>query len=260
MKECKIIQNLLPSYIDKLTDEETNKYIEEHLKQCEECKNALEDMQKELNSNTTRNNIKEVKYIKKYNNKMKTLKTILLAIVLIFVLAFARKLIIISSLHYKIDNYNNSTNYYMKQYNYSGETLTIFEYYNKDDKHIRKVKYINENGKNVYTDQTSMRIPNIETDIFVKYLITPLFSTVISEQCNGVDCYRINTIRGAIYYIDKETGLPVRIIGDYKITNSDGLECDAITDFQYKFEVVTDEDFSEYELQEEIVENKNNNN
>ena len=39
MKEknkCKIIQDLLPSYTDNLTEKETNQYIEEHLKEQEE--------------------------------------------------------------------------------------------------------------------------------------------------------------------------------------------------------------------------------
>ena len=33
-KDCKIVQDLLPNYIEKLTNEETNKYIEEHLNEC----------------------------------------------------------------------------------------------------------------------------------------------------------------------------------------------------------------------------------
>ena len=32
INECKIVQDLLPNYIENLTNEETNKYIEEHLK------------------------------------------------------------------------------------------------------------------------------------------------------------------------------------------------------------------------------------
>ena len=43
-KECKIVQDLLPSYVDKLTNEETNQYIEEHLKECKECQKVLENM------------------------------------------------------------------------------------------------------------------------------------------------------------------------------------------------------------------------
>ena len=52
-RECKIIQDLLPNYIEKLTSEETNNYIEEHFKECSECKQVFEDLQKELNFNTT---------------------------------------------------------------------------------------------------------------------------------------------------------------------------------------------------------------
>ena len=33
-RDCKIIQDLLPNYIEKLTNEETNNFIEEHLKEC----------------------------------------------------------------------------------------------------------------------------------------------------------------------------------------------------------------------------------
>ena len=36
--DCKIVQDLLPNYIDKLTSKETNAYIEEHINGCKECK------------------------------------------------------------------------------------------------------------------------------------------------------------------------------------------------------------------------------
>ena len=44
MKECKIICDLLPSYIDGLTTEDTNQYIEQHLDNCKDCKEVLEEM------------------------------------------------------------------------------------------------------------------------------------------------------------------------------------------------------------------------
>ena len=37
-KDCKIVKDLLPGYIDKITSEETNKFIEENLKEWEEIK------------------------------------------------------------------------------------------------------------------------------------------------------------------------------------------------------------------------------
>ena len=36
-RDCKIVQDLLPNYIENLTNEETNRFIEEHLKECPEC-------------------------------------------------------------------------------------------------------------------------------------------------------------------------------------------------------------------------------
>ena len=68
-RDCKIIQDLLPNYIEKLTNEETNLFIEEHLKECTECQHIFENMQKELKVNTEKRDEREVKYIKKYNNR-----------------------------------------------------------------------------------------------------------------------------------------------------------------------------------------------
>ena len=75
-KDCKIVQDLLPNYIEKLTNEETNKYIEEHLNECKECKDVLLEMQKELKISDQKRDRREVKYIKKFSNKMKILKII----------------------------------------------------------------------------------------------------------------------------------------------------------------------------------------
>ena len=46
-KDCKIVQDLLPNYIENLTNEETNKFIDEHLKECNECQKIFENMKKE---------------------------------------------------------------------------------------------------------------------------------------------------------------------------------------------------------------------
>ena len=63
INECKIVQDLLPNYIENLTNEETNKYIEEHLKKCENCKKVLENMKKDIQVNDLKRTKKEVKYI-----------------------------------------------------------------------------------------------------------------------------------------------------------------------------------------------------
>ena len=83
-RDCKIVQDLLPNYIENLTNEETNRFIEEHLKYCPECQKVLENMQKEIKVSTTKRDDREVKYIKKYNKKLKILKYALLIIILRF--------------------------------------------------------------------------------------------------------------------------------------------------------------------------------
>ena len=113
MKECKIIRDLFPSYIDDLTNKETNQFIEEHLNSCKDCKKVLETMQKDINLNTTKKDSKEVKYIKKFNNKMKMLKMIIIGIALIVVLVIVRNMMILVSLNNRADKYTSSTNYYI---------------------------------------------------------------------------------------------------------------------------------------------------
>ena len=83
-RDCKIVQDLLPNYIERLTNDETNLFIEEHLKECDECKSMLDNMRKDLNLDEHRREEKEVKYIKKYNKKLKLLKTIILIIFAVF--------------------------------------------------------------------------------------------------------------------------------------------------------------------------------
>ncbi|MBM6616994.1 zf-HC2 domain-containing protein [Bacillus suaedaesalsae] len=47
-KKCDIIRDLLPSYIEKVTSDESNKFVEEHIAQCESCEIYLNDMKAEI--------------------------------------------------------------------------------------------------------------------------------------------------------------------------------------------------------------------
>ena len=42
--DCKIIKDLLPLYAEDMVSEETAQYIDEHLKDCEECRTELESL------------------------------------------------------------------------------------------------------------------------------------------------------------------------------------------------------------------------
>lgn len=151
MKEktnCKIVQDLLPNYIENLTNEETNRFIEEHLKVCPECQKILENMQKEIKVSNTKRDDREVKYIKKYNKKLKILKYALLIIILIYVILVGRRTIIMSSLSGKVTENQINDNYYVRLYSYQGDTLTITESYNKGEDYLTTLTKV-VNGSNI---------------------------------------------------------------------------------------------------------------
>jgi hypothetical protein len=110
-KDCKIIQDLLPNYIDNLTTKESNDFIENHIKECEDCKKVLENMKKDLKIDDNKNEKKIINFIKKYNKKMKILKLSLLAIIIFYVLVLGRKTIIMIDLANKASEYKDLTEY-----------------------------------------------------------------------------------------------------------------------------------------------------
>ena len=80
-KECKLIQDLLPNYIEKLTSSESNKIIEKDLKECEKCKKNYEKMKIDFENKHEDNEI-EVNYAKKVKANLKVLNFILTVIVI----------------------------------------------------------------------------------------------------------------------------------------------------------------------------------
>jgi putative anti-sigma-ylaC factor ylaD len=265
-RDCKIVQDLLPNYIENLTNEETNRFIEEHLKECPECQKVLENMQKEIKVSTTKRDDREVKYIKKYNKKLKILKYALLIIILIYVIAVGRRTIIMSSLSGKATENQINDNYYVRLYSYQGDTLTITESYNKGEDYlttltkvvngsnIQKITYYRKGEEQLFMTESEGKkyVLNAETMIGVYILPVTyvadgilanlqyaLITGIDSTYCNGKECY---VIKGNSYerYIDKETGLAVRNIekSNKEITRKN----DAVVDYEYKFNIVKDSD------------------
>lgn len=69
-KDCKIVQDLLPNYIEELTDEVTNEYIEEHIVKCPECANVLKAMNGDIKLEAIQQD-KEINYLKNVRKRVK---------------------------------------------------------------------------------------------------------------------------------------------------------------------------------------------
>lgn len=80
--ECKIVQNLLPNYIDELTDTEINEYIEKHIEDCKECEQALKDMQGDIQLEKI-NNSKKINALKKVRNRYRRIVVISVLVVIL---------------------------------------------------------------------------------------------------------------------------------------------------------------------------------
>lgn len=78
--DCDVIQDLLPSYSDKVSSDATNKLVEEHLKTCKKCSTALRNMNKEIDTEIVENQDEQIDYLKKY--KKNKIITIIFAITL----------------------------------------------------------------------------------------------------------------------------------------------------------------------------------
>lgn len=172
-KECKIVQDLLPNYIEKLTNEETNQYIEEHLNCCEECKNIYENMKSEMNLTENRIDNREVKYMKKFNNKMKILKVITFLILLYIFVHIGRNMYIITSLSRLAEKNTDNTNFHLVEYMCDGVEYTKTEVYNMNQK--RKV---------VKTTFDAVENLSVEKMYGIKNDNNDLYSINLYTECN----------------------------------------------------------------------------
>lgn len=80
--DCKIVQDLLPNYVDKLTSESTNEFIKEHLKECKKCREVYEKMSEQIDLDYNIEN-KEVKCMKKVHKKILIMGIIILTLAIV---------------------------------------------------------------------------------------------------------------------------------------------------------------------------------
>lgn len=183
-KECKIVQDLLPSYIDDLTTNETNDYINEHLEKCKECVTILEKMKKDFNLNIIKKDDREVKYIKKFNKKMNILKLIILLSLVVFIVFTARKVIIISSLSKNAENTINTSNYHTVTYSYYLEDYSKTEVFSLGDKKKIITTQRKDNGINKITIFARKNESSSEND---KKYIANIYREVKDEKDGKIE-------------------------------------------------------------------------
>ena len=260
-KLCNIIKDLLPSYVENLTNGETNNFIESHIANCPECKELLENMRKEIEVNSPKKEKQNFKYIKRYSKRLKIFRNILLIIALVFILIVARRFIIINDLSNKANIAQSKTNYYINLECYLNKKFTIYEQYSKDkiSLALNKIYYI-DNPHNVeeYINYTSdkgtiklaknlqhQNLSDSDKDICIditnytlgfntlfEKLYFALTTSIQNVTLSDKQCYLLK-IDNTEKFVDIDTGLIVKVINN---------DINQVTDFHYEFDTVTDED------------------
>ena len=81
-RDCKIVRDILPNYIEKLTSEVTNEFVEKHIAGCRECRKAIQNMTGEVELEEF-NQEEEINYLKRLNRKVKMKIAVVSLIVII---------------------------------------------------------------------------------------------------------------------------------------------------------------------------------
>lgn len=154
-KNCKIVQDLLPNYIEKLNNKETDLFVENHLNECVECKKIFENMQNEFKVKINKRDNREVKYIKKYNKKMKAMKIIVMIILFLLLLGGICSTVhifknrkIYFGLYESAYKMAESDNYHIEEYTYNGVDYVKQDMYVMGKKSYNKLqRYDSENNR-----------------------------------------------------------------------------------------------------------------
>lgn len=234
--KCKIVQDLLPNYIEKLTSNETSEFINEHLKKCDECNEIYKQMDINLESNIEKSTQREINFFKKYKKRLFLFKLIIISILIIFITITARKMIIISNLSGKSEETAKSNNYHSIEYKYNYgtyekiekfkledkvklilssiddenyQTITIYtkEKVSEDEYGTRYISniYVNSNENNIaYLNQNIGILVEMQdvlhTDNLWDLLRNSLTCSISTTKVNGKNCYFISNFNGIYNY------------------------------------------------------------
>ena len=211
-----------------------------------------------------------------------TILVILFIVLMVFIVNVIAKMIIIKDINDKVSKYRNGEHYFEKKVAYSdsgdliiehyskGANAVTFQIHNDKDIHFQRtiIDYYKGEQNNRYVDskfygksallninQTSekIKIRGLDYDDNLWNLVQIAITTPISDvNYNGRECYFIDSDKFNHPYIDKETGLTLRI--SQEPLDKINKNLDGVAEYEYKFENFDDSIFIEPNINEYIVE------
>lgn len=278
---CKLVQDLLPNYIEKITTQETNEFVEKHLNDCEVCKKIYLNMTSDIEKENVKNT-EVVKIIKRYKRKIFLIKFIIIFIILGFLISIIGsigfKYWIVSNAFEKNTNFDLGGNYTLAEYDesieknkYHIETYycdgkmkkvygeDVLEYYDGKDHY-----YFDNENHTYYVEKNVDLNSNLNIDIsllegteniikngrvnkleILKFVLFQDEVFIWQEGFRNCDYYIIKNIEDTRIYLDKETFIAQRT----EICNKKEKEY-RVTISNVNYRMVSEPDLSKYKLVE----------
>ena len=142
MKEdCEIIRDLLPLYADDVCSIESKKIVENHLKNCNECKEILETIKKdEKEKNSVEKDTLTNFYSKIKKSKIKAvIISLIVFIIVVFLIKYVYSFILFNHIINKAHKYSDIDNMFIqKMENSLDDEVYVTKRYYKDPKSENK--------------------------------------------------------------------------------------------------------------------------
>lgn len=161
-KDCEIIKDLLPNYVENLVSNQTRAYVEDHISNCTECRQLLNNMQADKvveKETTVKEEQAEIRNINRYRRKS-ILTKVMIGILIIIVIAgagifskYARNSSVIFTAYNKLQEIKDTENFKItieEHDSNNNDEVHITRYFYKDGKYKKEVFSNNNTYSQVY--------------------------------------------------------------------------------------------------------------
>ena len=186
--KCEIIKDLLPSYIDELTSNESNKEIENHIKTCSKCRAELESMKQDIHIDELESNKKDIQPLKKFNKKY---RNIFRNIAILSFIAYLIASNYTRSSFDKVYSTKDSISTKLQRISLDNDTDNISSYSNELE------KFLNQNCKNVislelYTNNYKKTVYTYKNKSYTDAVSTNLNGDILNKNKKVIANYSVN--------------------------------------------------------------------
>lgn len=159
-KDCEIVRDMIPLYIDDVCSNGTKELVKKHLENCNECQEIFQTMRK----NEKNENSNEKESLKSFNNKIKKNKikaiviSLIVFVIVIILIKYIYSCILFNYIINKAQKFSKSNNMYIQSMENSlgDEVFVAKEYYKNGKFKVVYATYRNDGIEMLYTKYTSV--------------------------------------------------------------------------------------------------------